>query len=109
MCLTSAGPSRYWNEEFRAITTSDWNRDNSVMMSSVIPSLKYRCSGSPLKFANGRTAIDGFDAVIGLGSSEGALTASFCSSKLVGSNPLRSAKYLYSLPRTTLLGRLLRR
>src|SRR5215470_371007 len=106
MCLTSAGRSRYWNDEFRDMTTSDWNRDNSVMMSSVMPSLKYRCSGSPLIFANGRTAIDGFDALVGMGSSDGALTASFCSDRLVGSNSLRSAKYLYSLPRTTLLGRL---
>jgi len=28
-------------------------------MSSVMPSLKYSCSGSSLKFANGNTAIDG--------------------------------------------------
>ena len=29
------------------------------MMSSMMPSAKYSCSGSPLMFVNGRTAIDG--------------------------------------------------
>ena len=43
----------------RAITKSDWKRDSSVMMSSVMPSVKYSCSGSPLMFWNGSTAIDG--------------------------------------------------
>ena len=33
--------------------------DRSVMMSSVMPSEKYSCSGSPLMLLNGRTAIDG--------------------------------------------------
>ena len=33
--------------------------DKSVIMSSEIPSLKYSCSGSPLMFANGKTAIEG--------------------------------------------------
>src|SRR6266567_2760651 len=34
--------------------------DRSVMMSSVMPSLKYSCSGSPLILLKGRTAIAGF-------------------------------------------------
>ena len=34
--------------------------DRSVMMSSVMPSAKYSCSGSPLMLVNGSTAIDGF-------------------------------------------------
>ena len=29
------------------------------MMSSTIPSAKYSCSGSPLIFVNGRTAMEG--------------------------------------------------
>src|SRR5262245_43546440 len=33
-------------------------RDRSVVRSSVIPSAKYSCSGSLLRFANGRTTID---------------------------------------------------
>jgi len=33
--------------------------DNAVMISSTMPSAKYSCSGSPLMFWNGRTAIDG--------------------------------------------------
>ena len=42
--------------------------DSPVMMSSVTPSLKYSCSGSPLMLAKGRTAIDGFSC---LGSCSG--------------------------------------
>jgi hypothetical protein len=40
------------------------NFDSPVMMSSEIPSAKYSCSGSPLMFANGRTAIDGRSVVV---------------------------------------------
>ena len=43
----------------RAITNSERKRDSSVMMSSVMPSVKYSCSGSPLMLGNGSTAIDG--------------------------------------------------
>src|ERR1700674_1977445 len=32
---------------------------SSVMMSAVMPSAKNSCSGSPLRLANGRTAMDG--------------------------------------------------
>ena len=35
-----------------------WKRDNSVMMSSVMPSLKYCCPGSPLMLVKGRTAVE---------------------------------------------------
>ena len=34
--------------------------DNLVIMASVIPSLKYSCSGSPLMFSKGKTAMEGF-------------------------------------------------
>src|SRR4051812_42997525 len=34
--------------------------DRSVMMSSLIPSLKYSCSGSPLMLRNGSTQTDSF-------------------------------------------------
>ena len=37
-------------------------RDSAVMISSTMPSTKYSCSGSPLMFWNGRTAIDGLSA-----------------------------------------------
>src|SRR5687768_15583356 len=56
---TSTPFSRYWNEEFRAITDNDLDRDSSVIMSSVTPSEKYCCSGSPDILVKGRTAIDG--------------------------------------------------
>src|SRR5215470_17804646 len=49
----------YEKDEFRAITKSEWKRDNSVMMSSVTPSVKYSCSGSPVMFRNGKTAMEG--------------------------------------------------
>ena len=60
-------------DEFRPTTKrlDIWER--SVMMSSVIPSEKYSCSGSPLMLVKGRTAIDGralervaFGATVGL-------------------------------------------
>ena len=41
------------------MTNSEWLRDNSVMMSSAIPSEKYSCSGSPLILVKASTAIDG--------------------------------------------------
>ncbi len=43
--------------EFRAMMKSQRIRVSAVMMSSTIPSAKYSCSGSPLMFWNGRTAI----------------------------------------------------
>src|SRR5215472_15029500 len=41
----------------RAATQSADTLDRSVMMSSLIPSEKYSCSGSPLMLANGRPAL----------------------------------------------------
>jgi hypothetical protein len=34
-------------------------RERAVIISSTMPSAKYSCSGSPLMFWNGKTAIDG--------------------------------------------------
>jgi hypothetical protein len=39
----SFAESGYWNDEFGETTNNEWKRDSSVIMSSVIPSLKYRC------------------------------------------------------------------
>src|ERR1043165_9930053 len=50
--------------ELREITSRSRNRDSSVMMSSVRPSAKNSCSGSPLMLSSGSTAIDGFLAVV---------------------------------------------
>src|SRR5262245_26306812 len=68
--------------ELRAITNSQRKRDNPVMMSSTIPSAKYSCSGSPLRLANGRTAIEGLlgikresRALVSAGSSKGTRLA----------------------------------
>jgi hypothetical protein len=41
------------------MTNSDLKRDNSVMMSSVMPSEKYSCCGSLLILTNGSTTSDG--------------------------------------------------
>ena len=45
--------------ELRTITKSQRMRDSAVMISSTMPSAKYSCSGSPLRLAKGKTAIDG--------------------------------------------------
>jgi len=45
--------------ELLAITKSHLMRDNPAMMSSTMPSAKYSCAGSPLKFENGSTETDG--------------------------------------------------
>ena len=42
----------------RAVTAKADTFDKSVVMSSLIPSLKYSCSGSPLMFWNGSTQIE---------------------------------------------------
>jgi hypothetical protein len=47
------------------MTNSARDFDNSVMTSSAMPSAKYSCSGSPLIFANGNTAIDGLSGRAG--------------------------------------------
>ena len=49
----------YAKVELRAMTKKPRSFDKAVMMSSAIPSPKYSCSGSPLMFWNGKTAIDG--------------------------------------------------
>jgi hypothetical protein len=41
------------------VTKSQQMRESAVMISSTMPSAKYSCSGSPLIFAKGSTAIDG--------------------------------------------------
>ena len=41
------------------MTKNHLTRDNALVMSSTMPSAKYSCSGSPLMFVKGRTAIDG--------------------------------------------------
>ena len=43
------------------LCASERQRDSSVMMSSVMPSLKYSWLASPLMLVKGRTAIEGFD------------------------------------------------
>ena len=50
------------------MTNSQRTRDNAVMMSSTTPSAKYSCSGSPLMFRNGKTAIDGLSGRTKLGA-----------------------------------------
>jgi hypothetical protein len=52
-------PTLYVKLELRAITNNCRKRDNAVMISSTMPSAKYSCSGSPLTFWNGSTAIEG--------------------------------------------------
>ena len=49
----------YMNEELRAMMKNQRSFDSAVMRSSLMPSEKYSCSGSPLKLMNGRTAMAG--------------------------------------------------
>src|SRR5262249_37645940 len=46
-------------------TARERQRDRSVMMSSVMPSAKYSCSGSPLILTKGNTAIEDLTGVEG--------------------------------------------
>jgi hypothetical protein len=46
------------NAVFREITNIFASRDRSVVKSSVIPSAKYCCSRSSLRFVKGKTTID---------------------------------------------------
>src|SRR5436189_234946 len=48
----------YEKLELRAMTNSTLVRESAVMISSTMPSAKYSCSGSPLMFWNGSTAMD---------------------------------------------------
>jgi hypothetical protein len=45
--------------ELRAMTNSQRMCESAETMSSTTPSAKYSCSGSPLRFRNGSTAIEG--------------------------------------------------
>ena len=47
------------------MTSSPEILERSVMMSSVIPSEKYSCSGSPEIFVNGKTATDAASGAVG--------------------------------------------
>src|SRR3954465_3622643 len=46
-------------DELRAMTKNQRSFDSAVMMSSLIPSEKYSCSGSSLMLLNGSTAMAG--------------------------------------------------
>ena len=56
-------------DELRAMTKNQRSFDSAVMMSSLMPSEKYSCSGSPLMLVNGSTAMAGRS---GSGNTEGA-------------------------------------
>lgn len=58
------------------MTKSQFMRAKPVMMSSTIPSAKYSCSGSPLRFENGRTATEGFSGNVGADAARAAADAS---------------------------------
>ena len=66
-----AEKARAENEELRAITNIFGIFERAVIISSVIPSLKYSCSGSPLRLSKARTAIEGLS-----GSGRGGLSGS---------------------------------
>jgi hypothetical protein len=47
------------NDELRAMTKNQRSLDSAVIRSSLMPSEKYSCSGSPLILVNGSTAMAG--------------------------------------------------
>ena len=49
------------------MTNRPGSRERSVIRSSVIPSLKYSCSLSPLILVSGSTAIDGLSGKVSAG------------------------------------------
>jgi hypothetical protein len=57
--------------EFRAMTNRFRNRDKAVIISSTIPSAKYSCAASSLKFWKGSTAMAGFTEPTASGSGSG--------------------------------------
>jgi hypothetical protein len=57
--LTSTACPLYVKLELAATTKSERMRASAVMISSTMPSVKYSCSGSPLRLWNGNTASDG--------------------------------------------------
>jgi hypothetical protein len=69
--LALTGFPLWTNTALREITSSSRKRESSVMMSSVSPSTKNSCSGSPLILSNGKTAIEGFLTLTG-GACEGS-------------------------------------
>src|SRR5438045_5356357 len=66
-CRTSTDLALKVNAVLRDTTCKADTLLKSVMMSSLIPSLKYSCSGSPLMLANGRTQIENERADDGAG------------------------------------------
>ena len=58
---TSSALPRNAKDDVRAITFSPSTFASRLMISSARPSLKYSCSLSALRFANGRTAMDGLE------------------------------------------------
>src|SRR5262249_18767999 len=66
-------------------------RDNAVMISSTMPSAKYPCSGSPLRFSNGNTAMDGLSgkagAIVGDGFAEGSIRCEYLRLALCDNGP----------------------
>src|SRR5271168_4413472 len=54
--------------ELREMTNIDRKRDKAVVISSTMPSEKYSCSGSALRFWNGSTTIDGLSGTGGSGN-----------------------------------------
>src|SRR5712691_9311022 len=89
------------------MTNNPESLDRSVMRSSVIPSLKYSCSGSPLMLVKGNTAIEG---LLGKGRPglcaggidaelRGGLSETCCTSRIVATMTARPA--IEKVPRRT--------
>ena len=63
------------NEAVREATRNAATRVSALMISSVIPSLKYSFSGSALRLTNGSTAIEPAGGATGCGAASGGAVA----------------------------------
>src|SRR6266404_4231183 len=78
------------------MTSRSWKRDSSVMMSSVRPSAKNSCSGSPLMLTSGSTAMDGFlEIAVAAAAFFGSSRAAFesCSSRARNTDAARFGEH----------------
>src|SRR6187551_3466566 len=74
------------------MTKSHFMRESEVVISSAMPSVKYSCSGSPLMFWNGSTAIDGLSGSVGPAGEADAAGTPFGDQLQAGMGPAGEAE-----------------
>ena len=82
------------------MTNNPESFERSVMRSSVIPSLKYSCSGSPLMLTKGSTAMEGLSGAVGVEAPTSICTRYTCTGLAIF---LTVCSPRYSYPRASLV------